>query len=440
MTAAERAQTLDALKPYPAYKDSGVEWIGDIPQGWDVVRLKSSASIVNARADEKPDNLRYLGLEHIESGTGGLTDAPDPLQVTSIVSLYNQGDVLFGKLRPYLMKVHLAEAPGCSSTEIIAFRCKADASPVFLKYWLLSHGLISTADMLTFGSKMPRVAPEQMANLPFVSAPTAEQVAIAAFLDHETARIDALVREQELLLEDLAEKRQATVNHATLAATPVDSPQLPVGWRNATLKTLLTSFEQGWSPQCDNRPAVEGEWGVLKVGCVNGHTFNAEENKVLPDDLEPLTRYSLKQDDVLISRANTRDLVGSAARVERDYPNLLLCDKLYRLRTDEAQLRPAYLVLLLNSPIARAAIETSASGASASMVNISQSTIRNLVFPIPPANEQDEIIAHLDQRVAQIDALVLEVRANIEDMKLLRSTLITAATTGKIDVRDWRPG
>lgn len=73
------------------------------------------------------------------------------------------------------------------------------------------------------------------------------------------------------------------------------------------------------------------------------------------------------------------------------------------------------------------------------MVNISQSTIRNLVFPIPPLHEQDEIIAHLDERLAQIDTLVEEVRANIDDMKLLRSTLITAATTGKIDVRDWQP-
>lgn len=448
MTAAERALTLDGLKPYPAYKDSGAGWIGDIPSTWQASRLRNSM-LLNPRKSERalPEEVSFVPMEAVgEDGSMDVTTTRPVEEVLSGYTYFTDGDLLIAKVTPCFengkgaVARNLTNGVGFGSTEFHVLRGTERMTAEFAYYLTLSHGFRKLGEGSMYGAGgQKRVGTAFMRDVVVPTPPDAEQLTIAAFLDHETARIDALVREQELLLEDLAEKRRATVNHATLAATPVDSPQLPVGWRNATLKTLLTSFEQGWSPQCDNRPAVEGEWGVLKVGCVNGHTFNAEENKVLPDDLEPLTRYSLKQDDVLISRANTRDLVGSAARVERDYPNLLLCDKLYRLRTDEAQLRPAYLVLLLNSPIARAAIETSASGASASMVNISQSTIRNLVFPIPPANEQDNIIIHLDERLAQIDALVLEVRANIEDMKLLRSTLITAATTGKIDVRDWRP-
>lgn len=449
MTATERAPTLDALKPYPAYKHSGVEWIGNIPQGWDIVRLKTAATIVNARADEKPEHLRYLGLEHIESGTGMLTDAPDPLQVTSIVGLYEPNDVLFGKLRPYLMKVYLADAPGCSSTEIIAFRCNADTSPRFLKFWLLSHGVISTADMLTFGSKMPRVAPEQLANLPFVGVPRPDQDAIAAFLDHETARIDALVREQELLLEDLAEKRQSTITSAVTAgirpriaqATDVPwMPLIPQHWRIVRLKHALHGIEQGWSPEGEAREATEDEWAVLKSGCVNRGVFRPEEHKVLSADLTPRPELEVSEGDLLMSRASgSLDLIGSVALVGQVRPRLMLSDKLFRLLPKLPEVRPRFLYYAMNSAYMRMQVRLAVSGAEGLANNIGKGSINNFLLFLPPINDQDDIIAHLDQRLAQIDELVLEVRANIEDMKLLRSTLITAATTGKIDVRDWRP-
>lgn len=448
MTSAERAPTLDALKPYPAYKDSGVEWIGDIPQGWDIIRLKFAASIVNARAEEKPEHLRYLGLEHIEGGTGRLTDAPEPLQVTSIVGLYEADDVLFGKLRPYLMKVHLAEAPGCSSTEIVAFRSHSETSPRFLKYWLLSHGLISTTDILTFGSKMPRVAPEQLANLPFVAVPVSEQNAIAAFLDHETARIDALVREQELLLDDLVEKRRSTITAAVTAGirpqltqrTDIPwMPLIPQHWKVIPLKHLLKSLDQGWSPECENRQAEPGEWGVLKLSAVTSGRFLPEEHKTLPADEDPDPRLTLQAGDVLVTRANTRSLVGATALVAADQTMLMMSDLIYRLRTIPDLYSPAFLTAVLQSAVGRAVIELNANGTSHSMVKIPQRVLLNMPVPVPPRQEQDEIIEHIDHVLAQINDLVAEVRANIEDMKLLRSTLITAATTGKIDVRGWSP-
>ena len=100
----------------------------------------------------------------------------------------------------------------------------------------------------------------------------------------------------------------------------------PAHWVVKRLRFATERIEQGWSPQCDNQAADDDAWGVMKVGCVNGDQFDASENKALPPELDPKTEYELRPGDVLISRANTRDLVGSAAIVPSDVrAKLLLC-------------------------------------------------------------------------------------------------------------------
>jgi type I restriction enzyme S subunit len=108
--------------------------------------------------------------------------------------------------------------------------------------------------------------------------------------------------------------------------------KVPAHWDVKPVKSLIHSIEQGWSPQCEGYPADDGDWGVLKVGCVNGGRFDPDENKALPVNLEPIPSLGIAKGDILISRANTRELVGSAAVVEDNYPQLMLCDKLYRLK------------------------------------------------------------------------------------------------------------
>src|SRR5690606_20795619 len=121
------------------------------------------------------------------------------------------------------------------------------------------------------------------------------------------------------------------------------------------------------------------EWGVLKVGCVNYGRFRESENKALPADLAPLPEYEVRVGDVLVSRANTRELVGSAAFVHATRKRLLLCDKLFRLHYCPS-VNPQFLVLLLQSAACRHQLEADATGASGSMQNIGQDSIRGLLF------------------------------------------------------------
>jgi type I restriction enzyme, S subunit len=209
-------------------------------------------------------------------------------------------------------------------------------------------------------------------------------------------------------------------------------PPVPAHWLPIRLRFLIDQIEQGWSPQCANHPAAPDDWGVLKVGCVNGDAFNPLENKQLPADLAPETRYEIQHGDILMSRANTRELLGSAALVEQPRPRLLLCDKLYRLRVRDSVDR-RFLVHSLRSRLSRMQYEMGATGASGSMQNVGQDTIKDLWVYLPPGDEQQAISRFLTQKAAQIDALIAKKQALLAKLAEKRTALIRQAVTKGLD-------
>ena len=201
------------LDPAAPLKDSGVEWLGDIPAHWEVRRLKYTAPLRVEKLDFKPQVATYIGLEHIESWTGQLFIQDQPENVESVVNQFESGDVLFGKLRPYLAKVARPEFDGVSTGEILALY-PMKYSQIYLYYSLLNKVYIQWVDTFTYGTKMPRVSPDQVSNSFVPLPPLPEQRAIAAFLDRETAKIDALVTKVEEAIDRLQEYRTALISAA----------------------------------------------------------------------------------------------------------------------------------------------------------------------------------------------------------------------------------
>ncbi len=261
--------------------------------------------------------------------------------------------------------------------------------------------------------------------------PLPVQQEIAEYLDRDTAQIDELIGEQEALTASLAERRQSVITQAVTSAGLVSS--------GIRLKHVLVSVTQGWSPQCETVSA-DGivEWGVLKTGCVNRGIFRATENKMLPPEVEPRPATAVRPEHLVVCRASTRDLVGSAAVVGARFPRLMLSDKLYALTLDDRLAEPRFVAHVLGTRKYRDLIELEASGASHSMQNISQSDIVNLPMDLPGLDDQRRILDNLDEKTAKIDALVAECRGLIALLKERRSALISAAVTGKIDVRQAR--
>ena len=432
---------------YPKYKPSGVDWLGEVPEHWEVKRLKMAAALVDKKTEaEEESPLPYIGLENVESWTGKLLPISEDVVPSGMANLFAAGNTLFGKLRPYLAKACNPTFDGLCSTELLVLQGR-EIDRRFLLFFLLSDGFIKQVDASTYGSKMPRANWDFIGNSRVPLPPLPEQRVIADFLDRETGRIDTLVGKKRELIVRLKERRAALITRAVTrgldpAAKLKDSGvewlgMVPQGWEVKRVKHVVATLVQGWSPQCESYP-VDGpeEWGVLKVGCVNGGAFNPGENKRLPPELEPMPELGIREGDLLISRANTRDLVGSAAVACENYPNLMLCDKLYRLRLRSRLCTPRFLADYLGIRMVRGQIELDATGASDSMQNIGQSTILELTIALPPLAEQRAIADHLDRETGKLDRLTASVEAAIERLQEYRAALITAAVTGKIDVRE----
>jgi type I restriction enzyme S subunit len=438
---------------YPGYKDSGVEWLGSIPAHWDCDRLSSVAS---CNDEVLPENtpidyeIEYVEISGVEAGRGIVEVSAMPFgsAPSRARRVLRDGDILISTVRTYLRAIAQVNAPSdnmIASTGFAVLRPRSVASR-YLGYACYAEGFVGEVIARSVGVSYPAINASELVGLKIPLPPSDEQAAIAAFLDRETAKIDALMAEQENLIGLLKEKRQAVISHAVTKGLDPSVPmkdsgvewlgEVPAHWDVLRIKHLVASLEQGWSPQCEGFPVQsEDEWGVLKVGCVNGGVFRPEENKTLPPELEPLPELGLACGDLLISRANTRELVGSAAVALQDFPRLMLCDKLYRLRLRSDTCAPVYLAMYLGIPRVRGQIELSATGASSSMLNIGQSTILELDVAVPPPDEQTAIATFLDHETARIDALTAEAQSTITLLQERRTALISAAVTGQIDVR-----
>lgn len=447
---------------YPSYKDSEVVWLGEIPSHWDVKPMKwvidrNDGGVWGNDPTGEGDTVVLRSTEQTVDGRWQL-DEPALRSLTETekaASLLATDDLLVTKSsgsalhigKTTLVTPEVAALGCCYSNFMQRIRLKSEFDSRLA--WYLMNNEIARTQFDLLSNSTTGLANLNGTMLGELVAPIPspdEQAAIVKFLDRETAKIDALVAEQEQLITLLKEKRQAVISHAVTKGLDPSVPmkdsgvewlgEVPAHWEVVRVKHLVKAFEQGWSPQCENFPVESAsDWGVLKVGCVNGGIFNPEENKALPSDLRPLPELGIRAGDLLISRANTRELVGSVAVALADHPNLMLCDKLYRLRLDPDLCLPEFLSLFLGTERARGQIELAATGASSSMLNIAQSTILEMCQALPPIAEQQELLQRIDESATQLDQLVKEAVLSIELLRERRSALISAAVTGQIDVR-----
>lgn len=417
-----------AYAAYERYKPSGINTIGLMPQYWSLRPLKFMARIQNGK--DYKEVVSDEGYPVIGSG-GEFAKAS--------AYLYDGESVLLGR-KGTIDKPLYINGPFWTVDTMFYTEVASDVSAKYLYYCAMTINFKKYAT----STALPSMTQQDLGAIPFAVPAYDEQQTIARFLDFKTAQIDALIAKKQTLLDKLAEKRTALISHAVTKGLDASVPMkesgvawlgaIPAHWTSSRLRFVASKIEQGWSPQCHNQPANLEQWGVLKVGCVNGEDFDESENKALPDDLEPKERYEIKTGDILVSRANTKELLGSAALVKEVRPNLILCDKLYRITPNEL-VDANYLVRFLRSSIARYQYERNATGTSGSMQNIGQDTLKDLPFPLPPRSEQERISQYLQEIFLKSDTTERCVNAVIARLQEYRSALITNAVTGKIDVR-----
>jgi type I restriction enzyme S subunit len=276
-----------------------------------------------------------------------------------------------------------------------------------------------------------------------------EQEKIANFLDHETAKIDTLIEKQQQLIKLLKEKRQAVISHAVTKGLDPNAPMresgvewlgdVPEHWNVYKLKHIITSLESGVSVNAADIPAYGDGLGVLKTSCVYTRSFRVEENKTVLKEEENRVKCPIRKGAIIISRMNTPDLVGASALVEVDDTNIYLPDRLWQtIFASNIKLNPKFISFFMMIKGFRNQISLAAEGASSSMQNIAKDDYLSINITLPDIAEQDVIVSHLENKLGYFQKL--EERANkaIELIQERRTALISAAVTGKIDVRSWQ--
>ncbi|WCM93165.1 restriction endonuclease subunit S [Acidovorax sp. NCPPB 2350] len=424
------------LPRHEEYKDSGVNWLGNIPTQWTTARLKSKVSLITEKASQR---THPVALENIESWSGRFIPTEGDFEGDGIA--FVAGDLLFGKLRPYLAKAYLACNSGEAVGDFHVLRPNKTLDSRFFQYQVLNKSFIDITDGSTFGSKMPRASWEFLGNMPLALPSLDEQRIVAAFLDRETAKIDALIAEQEKLIDLLAEKRQATISHAVTRGLDPSAPmkdsgvawlgEVPAHWKIKRMKHLV-------------REGIAGPYGSSLTKSMyeaSGYRVYGQQ-QVIPDNFSigdyyisdikfaEMSRYRVKPDDVLISVMGT---IGRAAVVPTDAEPGIINPRLVLYRVINDLIFPRYLQCFLNNSTSQRYFSLAAQGTT--MEGLNMVTVGELYVALPPLNEQVEILELIRQEELKINQLLAESARAIALLKERRSALIAAAVTGQIDVR-----
>jgi type I restriction enzyme S subunit len=407
---------------YPKCKPSGVEWLGDVPDKWDVKRLKYIAERSDVKIEADPEApVPYIGLEHLESWTGKLLPLDLELVPSGIANRFKKGNVLFGKLRPYLAKACTPDFTGLCSTELLVLEASKQDSR-FLRYGLLTRGFVSLVDSASYGVKMPRASWDFIGVCSLPVPPLPEQQAIADFLDAQTARLDALLTKRRALIEKLSEKRSALISSTVTRGLNPKAKLKPSGvewlgdvpehWKVLSLRYAFQNLDHRRIPVAgEERATMEktfpyyGASGIIDL--VEDYIF----------------------DETLILVAE-----DGANLLSRSTPLAFLASGKYWVNNHAHILKPLggdirYWVAVLQT------FEYAPLVTGAAQPKLTSERLGSIKLPKPPVAEQIAIAEFLDRETAKLDQMMAKVEAAIGKLQEYRTALITAAVTGKIDVR-----
>ena len=410
-------------------------------------RLKHVVSLRKSRVDGPGGRRPYVGMENIESWTGRLlpgvltTDAngsPPPAGAASLSNTFETGDVLFGKLRPYLAKAWVAEFAGRCSTELLAMK-PLGVLPGFLRYLCLWPAFVDEVDASTFGSKMPRADWDAIGNVAVPAPAVGKQRAICDFLDRETARLDVLVAENRRLLEALRERRAALISTAALRGLNPDVSlrdsgvpwigDVPSHWEIWKLGHLA-SVGNGSTPNRGQREYWEnGDVPWLNSSVVNQEEVTGADQFVTRLAVHDCHLPLVNRGSVILAITGQGKTRGRAAILSIDST---INQHLAFIRPKTARLSSWYLKWTFSACYDY--LRTISDDLGGTKGALTCEHLANLRVPVPPEVEQQKIVTEIASRTRAIDDLAKEAERTIGLLKERRASLISAAIAGVIDV------
>ena len=442
---------------YAKYKDSGVAWLGEVPEHWEVTKLKYLGNSIIGLTyspeeiiDSKDKGTLVLRANNIQNGK---LERNNDVFVDSIISpriKVGEGDILICARNG---SKHLVGKNAVVSKEFEGATFGAFNTVYRSEYWqylskVFQSDIFQSQSNLYLTTTINQLTIGTLNNL-VVPFPTDkdERTAIAKYLDKEVARIDELIRKKELFVKGLYEKRQVVISDTvTKGINPnvVFKPskinwirEIPEHWEEKRLKYIFFGFESGVSVNSTELPVSSKEIGILKTSCVYNYSFDSSKNKtVVPDDIDRVA-CQVKADSIIMSRMNTPELVGASGYVEEDIDNLFLPDRLWQtVPLPQVQVHFKWLSFVFISTGFKSMISSMATGTSPSMKNIKQSDVMNMRIILPEYEEQIQIADFIQIEIDKIDGVISKTRCAINKLQEYKKSLVSAVVTGKIKVID----
>lgn len=427
------------MKRYNTYKDSGIEWIGEIPGHWDLKKMKYSVE----KIDEiiLASNL-LIAVENIESGTGRLIGLEKKNNYEGHINGFKKGDVIFNKLRPYLSKVYRAEKDGGCFGELLILRgANNQMENGFLFYLMFSKPFIDTVDSSTHGTKMPRANWDSFIKQMGIPIPSfEEQTQIANYLDQKTTEIDTLITKKEQLIKLLEEERTAMINQAVTKGLDPSVPmkdsgidwlgEIPEHWEVTRLANFGKFYKGRGVTKADLTD--EGVNVVLYGDIYTKYLYQATEihRKTSIETANKSVRI-FKGDLLFTASGETQEAIGSCVVLETNEETYASGDVIiFRQNICDSR----YLGLLFNSQ--HIGVQKAKLSKGEIVVHIYSSQLRNIHFPLPHIDEQIKIRKFLEKKINSISKAISVAETEIGYLKEYKTALISEVVTGKIDVRE----
>lgn len=436
------------MERYAAYKDSGVEWIGEIPAGWEVKKLKYDV-LVNPSKEginkESDDIVVFLPMEKVkEDGTIDCSIKKPISELYSGFTFFRKNDVIIAKITPCFengkgaLLNELETDIGFGSTEFHVLRAKQNICNQFLYYITKSEIFMKTGEAFMSGAAgQKRVPTDFISDFPLASPSLEEQTAIANYLDRKTAEIDALITQKQRLIELYQEEKTALINQAVTRGIAPNAKlkdsgidwlgEIPIGWEVKKLKHETYKIGDG----IHTTPNYISGTGIFFINGVNlsNRKISITENTLsVPTEEYEKYKIDLNAGSILISLNGT---VGNLAIYNgekvifgKSAAYIELKEKIYNL----------FLYYALQTQYILNYFEDSFSGTT--IKNLSLHTLRNTPLYLPSICDQKAIVHHIETETARIDAKIAKTQRIIELQKEYRSALISEAVTGKIKVPD----
>lgn len=447
---------MQGFSTYPRMRPSGVEWLSDVPEHWEVRRIKYLLTLNESTLSEdtSPDfTFDYVDIGSV--GTGRLLDAPKRIKFQDSPSrarrVIREGDTLFSTVRTYLKAVWQAKAIHSNLVASTGFVVLTPGQTTFPKFvsWFCQCGLFTDwVSSISVGVAYPAIPETDFASVHFVVPPFTEQKAIAHVLDHTTNQIDRLIQANERLIELLGELKQATIHEAVTGRIDVRTGRPYAKYKDSGVE-WLGDVPKHWV--CSRLRNI----AKIHFSNVDKHVRDGEKpvrlcnyadvyhNDRIHSDMDfmkatastdEVNRHRLVVGDVLITKdSEVWNDIGVPALVESSDSDLVCGYHLAQLRPIKGKLQGRFLHGALSC--SRVAIQFHIRANGVTRFGLSQDSIKSVWLPVPPHAEQTAIGHFLDHTTNHIEKSIDARTKNIDLLKEFRTRLIADVVTGKVDVR-----